>query len=160
MLKEMPLTGFSFRVDFGIPGMFTSDIAFQKVSGISMKMKFKDVEVGADRGSIQVPDGVEFGDLVLERGMMKSSILISWFQAQVVGKMKIPIPVILSMYGPEGWPVFCWTFINAYPIEWSTDGFDAQTSGIVVEKITFKYSYYVQEPLASAADFAQMLATL
>lgn len=140
-----PLTGFSFRVDFGIPGLFTKDVGFQKVSGIGVELALKQVKVGGVDGKmVDVPDGRKFSDLVLERGMITGSYLINWFEAQLVSQVKVPIPVIVTMMDTDRSPIYSWFFINAYPIAWSTDGFDAQNASLIIEKITFRYAFYKQ----------------
>lgn len=145
MSLPVPLPGYSFRVDFGIPGYFTKDIGFKSVSGIDFAMKLKDVKVGGiDGGIVQVPDGYTHGDLVLERGMIEGSFLINWLEAQIFAQRKIPIPVIVTLLDGDGLPVYCWFFINAYPIKWETSGFNAESSGLLIEKITFKYLFYKQ----------------
>ena len=140
-----PLPAYSFRVDFGIPGFFTKDIGFKSVSGIDFAMKLKDVKVGGiDGGIVQVPDGYTHGDLVLERGMIEGSFLINWLEMQILSQKKIPIPVIVTLLDGFGLPSYCWFFINAYPIKWETSGFNAEQSGVIIEKITFKYLFYKQ----------------
>jgi len=142
---DLPLSGYHFRVDFGIPGFFTKDIGFKSVSGINFAMKLKEVKVGGiDGGNVDVPNGSTFGDLVLERGMITGSFLINWLEMQILSQKKIPIPVIVTLLDERNLPIYCWFFINAYPIKWETSGFDAQQSGLIVEKITFKYLFYKQ----------------
>ncbi|TND02428.1 MAG: conserved hypothetical phage tail region protein [Bacteroidetes bacterium] len=145
MSVPIPLAGYSFRVDFGIPGFFTKDIGFKSVSGINFELKLKDVKVGGvDGGTVQVPDGYKSGDLVLERGMIEGSYLINWLEAQILSQKKIPIPIIVTLLDGKGLPSYCWFFINAYPVKWETSGFDAERSGVLIEKITFKYFFYKQ----------------
>ncbi len=159
MSNPSPLTGFHFRVDFGVPGMFTKDVGFKSVSGINFSLKLKDVKVGGvDGGNIKVPDGYETSDLVLERGMIVGSDLINWLETQILTQKKIPIPVIVTTLDALQLPIYSWFFINAYPIKWETSGFDAEKSGLLIEKITFKYLYYKQVNMTalSAAFSAAM----
>lgn len=147
-----PLTGYHFRVDFGIPGLFTKDVGFKSVSGISMELELKDIDVGGvNSGKVQVPEGVKFGDLVLERGMFTGSALINWFEAQILSKQKIPIPIIVSTLDEDHLPIYSWFFINAFPIKWETDGFNAQQSELLIEKITFRYQFYKQTNMTAAS---------
>ena len=140
-----PLPGYNFRVDFGLPGLFVKDVAFRTVSGIGFKVKEGEIKSGgAIGGIIYSVDDVNFSPLVLERGMFKGSFLINWMEAQCYTKRKIPIPIVVSMLDEEGFPVYSWFFVNAYPIAWETNGFDAEKSGLMVEKITFRYLFYKQ----------------
>jgi phage tail-like protein len=140
-----PLPGYHFRVDFGLPGLFVKDVAFRRISGIGFSVKEKEHEVGSAIGGIVYSiENVTFTPLVLERGMFTGSFLINWMEAQCYTKKKIPIPIIITMLDEEGFPVYSWFFINAYPISWETTGFDSEKSELMVEKITFRYLFYKQ----------------
>lgn len=145
MSDSSPLTGYHFRVDFGVPGLFTKDIGFKSVSGVNFSLKLKDVKVGGvDGGTVKVPDGYEVGDLVLERGMITGSMLINWLETQILTQKKIPIPIIVTTLDANQLPIYSWFFINAFPVKWDTSGFDADKGGLLIEKITFKYLFYKQ----------------
>lgn len=160
--SDAPLAGYYFRVDFGIPGMFTKDIGFKSISGINFSMKLKDMKVGGiDGGTVQVPDGYEKGDLVLERGMIMGSDLINWLETQILTQKKIPIPIVVTLLDSQQLPLYCWFFINAYPVKWETSGFDAERSGLLIERITFKYFMYKQVNMsAMSAMYAAAMSAL
>lgn len=149
LVAGKPLPGFSFRVDFGLPGLFVKDVGFKSVSGIEFKTKERVQEVSsAIGGKVYSIENVEFSPLVLERGMFTGSFLINWMEAQCYTKKKIPIPIVLTLFDEESLPVYSWFFINAYPISWQTSGFNAEQSGLLVEKITFRYLFYKQVNMA------------
>ena len=164
-LDAYPLTGFHFRVDFVFPGLAGGkDSRFKEVSGIGMTMEMETYNEGGNDGLAQyVPKGRSFDDLVLKRGMIKGSFLINWLEVQMITLKKIPVPIIVTMLSEENMPVYSWFFINAYPVKWSTAGFNSMATGdsaIMVEEITFKYSFYKQvnmSMISNAVSFASSL---
>lgn len=135
-----PLVGYHFRVDFGLPGLFVKDVGFESVSGISMTLKTESVQ--SHGKTVEIASGVEYGDLVLSRGLIHGSKLGAWLEAQITLKRKFPIPIVISALDKNRMPVYCWTFINAYPTQLSVDGFNAVKGELLVEKVTFKYDSY------------------
>lgn len=136
-----PVTSFHFRVDFGVPGLFIKDVGFQSVSGLEMELSLEEVKVGGP-DKLLMPNGYKFGDLVLSRGLLKSSYLLNWLEAQVLLQKKIPIPIIVTALDDYHLPIYCWVFINAYPVKVKTSGFDSQKSEVLVEELTFKYWFH------------------
>ena len=91
-----PVTSFHFRVDFGIPGLFIKDVGFQSVSGLEMELSLEDIPVGGP-DKLLMPNGYKFGDLVLSRGLLQSSYLLNWLEAQVILQKKIPFRLLLLL---------------------------------------------------------------
>lgn len=145
-----PVTGFHFRVDFGIPGLFIKDVGFQSISGLEMELTLEEVKFG-HKTSMR-PKGYQFQDLVLSRGLMKGSMLINWLEAQIVLQKKIPIPIIVTALDDYHLPIFCWTFINAYPTKINTTGFDSSKSEVLIEEITFKYWFHKRVDMVAASS--------
>ena len=135
-----PLTGFHFRVDFGLPGLFVKDVGFKTVTGISMELNTK--EIKKNGATIHVPDGKTYGDITLSRGMIVGSYLSDWLQAQMHLQRPFKIPIIITNLDGRRMPIYCWTFFNAYPTKLSLGGFDAEKSEVLLEEITFKYEFY------------------
>lgn len=151
-----PLTGYHFRVDFGLPGLFVKDVGFKEVSGISLKLKTEEASVPGTSEKLVLPNGYEYGDLKLSRGMFVGSKLIDWLEAQIKMQDKYPIPIIVTTLDENRSPIYSWVFINAYPIELSTKGFNAEKGEILIEEITFKYWFYKQVNLSSISAGLQM----
>lgn len=147
MADQEPFVGFHFRVDFILPFMAKpQDIMFQSVDGIKASI---DAEVNKDvpiySFNRYVNNGVKFDDLVLKRGMMSGSLLINYFEANLISGMIIPIPLIVSLLDEKHTPKYCWMFYNAFPVSWETSGFDAMKGdNLLIETITMRYSFYKQ----------------
>ena len=135
-----PLTGFHFRVDFGLPGLFVKDVGFKSVSGISMEFNTKLISRNGD--NIHIPDGKTYGDITLSRGMIVGSYLSDWLQSQMSLQRPFKIPIIITILDGKQSPIYSWTFFNAYPIKLSLGGMDAEKGQLLLEQITFKYEFY------------------
>jgi len=42
----------------------------------------------------------------------------------------------------EGEPTRVWSFINAFPVNWDVEGFNATKNEVAIEKIELSYSYF------------------
>lgn len=154
------IPGYRFRVDFGIPGLFMSDTGFSKISGISISINEETKSVGASTtNKVNVIKSIDFGELVMERASSRSSALINWLSSQCMARRKAKIPIVVSVLDGKGFPIFCYTFFNAYPVKWETLNIDSQSSGagaILTDKITFKYDYYAQVAIPDFSGLADM----
>lgn len=156
-LKNYPLPGFHFRVDFLFDDKKSSDnfvsgpeeSAFQEISGIKASM---DTEEYAELGFIGQPramiTGRKFENLVLKRGLSYSNKLVSWFETSLYRKESTHIPVLVTVLNTEGKelgkPVMSWLFFQAYPVSFEVSGFDASKSEYLFETIELRYSYFIQ----------------
>src|SRR2546421_360856 len=81
MASYYPPVGFHFKVEFeGITS--TDDIRFQNVSGINASVPNSKTyeEGGENRFKHRLPERANFDNLVLKRGMLIGSELITWFR--------------------------------------------------------------------------------
>lgn len=157
-----PLTGYHFRVDILLPGVFgEKDTWWQEVSGIEMEFnpeaETTDAKTGARR---KLPASSKFSDLTLKRGMVKGSFIINWLEVQMLSQKKIPIPLIVTTLDNQGSPLYSWFFLNAYPIKFKTSGFNAMKGEILVEEITFRYWFYKQVNMSLFSSVAEMATSL
>lgn len=154
--SNLPLIGYHFKVDFIFPfPSKTMDARFQSVEGIGKKLKEanNDGSESSDSRLNSYPADVEYSKLTLSRGLIPGSYLIDWFDLSIAKKRIVPIPVVVSALDENHKPAQAWFFLNAYPIEWETKGFDAQKAGIITEKIVLNYSSYTQVDLAKIDSF-------
>lgn len=154
------LPGYHFRVDFCINNKYIKDVAFKSVGGLKIGLTFTPKEVGAESVDQELLiKGGEYSDLVLERGVTVDSNLYYWLTTQIETKKKTKIPVVVTVLDFKHDPVFCWFFINAYPVSWETSGFDAMENKILMEKITLKFDFFkrVQMTGKKLVDMKQKL---
>lgn len=140
-----------------------ADAAFQEVSGISVSLATESInEGGQNQFAHKVPGRATYSDLVLKRGLLvRSSALAAWCdrtfrndKEQKVEPSIIKVTLLDANSAGKG-ALVSWVFTNAYPIKWDISPFGSQKSEIVVESITFTYSYFEKkyEPAAKGYPY-------
>jgi phage tail-like protein len=133
---------FSFSVKFEKEG---TDSSFQEVSGISSEMTTEDVIEGGENGYVhKLPTGLKGTNLELKRGIAQlNSPLVAWCKAVLEGgfvnRIK-PKTVLVNLLDQTQKPVRSWEFVNAYPIKWEVEGFNATKNECAIEKIVLSYT--------------------
>ena len=142
-LQQEPLLGFRFLVTFLAAGVIPNplDIRFQKVRGLKATVRTKTVSEGGQNLYVQkLPEGIEYENLVLERGMVVGSpINIEFNIAMSLFKFS-PSNVLVFLLNADKIPVAGWTFFNAYPVSWATSDLDAQQKAVVIDTLELAYS--------------------
>ncbi|MDP2715124.1 phage tail protein [Rheinheimera sp.] len=147
--SDYPLTAFYFRVKFAATGG-NADTAFQEVSGIGVQLDTEDVvEGGENRFVHKLPKAVKHGNLVLKRGIASNnSALVQWcikvFE-QGVDISITPMTIMVELLDSKGQPARSWSFVNAYPVSWQVEGFNAGKNEVAIEKLEFSYQYVNKE---------------
>ncbi len=136
MASAYPLTGYHFQVDFLLPKLnkpVNAQFA-EIVGGFSTSISYGEKNEG--------PATLSYSDLVLKRGMVTDSSLLEWFNSHRQSSSRLPIPVLVTVLDETGAPLTSWCFYNAYPVKWSTTGFDAAQAKVLYEEITLQYESY------------------
>lgn len=150
---EYPPVGFYFKVEFqGIPGITEKDFNFQEVSGLNVEVEVEDVKEGG--GSLfmnKVPTKLKYANLLLKRGLVADSALISWFNNAIDSYFTAfdfsfsPCDIFVSLLNEEGEPLTSWQVVGAYPIKWQISDFKSMDNSIVVETLEFAYRYFKRQ---------------
>jgi phage tail-like protein len=137
------LAAFRFSVVFMIGGAVPNpiDIRFQRVSGLSAEITTTTlVEGGQNLYAHRLPERADYGNLVLERGLVLASPLnlqnnlsFSLFEFK-------PSSVLVTLHGEEGEPLSAWLFLKAYPVSWSTSDLDATKKEVLIDSLELAYS--------------------
>lgn len=140
-----PPPAFYFTVTFG-DGIKVPDASFSEVSGIGIEMETESVvEGGENRFIHQLPKSIKHPNLELKRGISTlNSPLVKWCKETLEGafiKAIVPQTIIVKLNGAEGEVLRAWAFIDAYPIKWDVEGFNATKNEVAIEKMTFAYTY-------------------
>lgn len=143
-LRDDLVLGFRFRVDFlarrGRQNPL--DIRFQKVSGLAAQVDTTPlVEGGENLSSIQLPNSIKYGNLVLERGL----VVGSWLHDQFNEAMSLfrfePSDVLVTLLGEGQDRIAAWLFMKAYPVKWTLSDLDASSEpSIVIEAMELAYT--------------------
>ncbi len=142
-LQKDPLLGFRFLVTFLVGGVIPNplDLRFQKVRGLKATVRTKTIAEGGQNLYVQkVPEGIEYENLVLERGMVVGSPLNIEFNIAMSLFKFSPSNVLVFLLNADKIPVAGWTFFNAYPVSWATSDLDAQQKAVVIDTLELAYS--------------------
>lgn len=137
------LLGFRFGVYFFAGGVVPNplDIRFQKVRGLSATVKTTPLQEGGQNlYTQQLPNGVEYGNLILERGMVVGSPLNLEFNAAMTLFKFAPSNVMVTLFDEAKTPLSAWFFTNAYPVKWSTSDLDATQKNLLIDTLELAYA--------------------
>jgi phage tail-like protein len=147
-IPELTLTrelylGFRFGVFFFAGGLIPNplDIRFQRVKGLSAAVKTTQVtEGGQNLYTQKLPVGVEYGNLILERGMVVGSPLNIELNATLTLFKFATSNVLVTLFDESAVPVSAWLFMKTYPVRWATSDLDATDKGLVIDTIELAYA--------------------
>lgn len=137
------VTDFRFGVFFFAGGVVPNpiDIRFKKVRGLSATVKTRSLtEGGQNLYTQRLPEGVEYGNLVLERGVVMGSPLQLEVQAALSLFKFAPSNVIVMLFDGAHVPVTAWSFFKAYPVRWATADLDAESKGVLIDTLELAYA--------------------
>jgi phage tail-like protein len=115
-----PPTSFSFIVN-GISTTEGIDSRFQSISGLSTEIGTEEyAEGGENRFTHQLPLRPKYPNLVLKRGLIVSSGLISWCRNAMENFEFEPRDLIITLSGglQSTAPLMVWNVVGAYPVKW------------------------------------------
>lgn len=139
-----PPIGFHFSVEF--PKSISDDIndqKFQSVSGLTVDVETEEItEGGENRFKHKVPVRTKYPSLVLKRGLLTNSKVISWVREAVEDYKFKPGNIIVKLLNEEHQPLMTWNIVHAYPVKWSVNEFDAEKSQLVIETLELSYNYF------------------
>lgn len=147
-IPELTLTselylGFRFGVFFFAGGVIPNplDIRFQRVKGLSATVRTATVSEGGQNLYTQkLPERVDYGNLILERGKVVGSPINLEFNAAMTTFKFAASNVMVTLFDEKAIPVSAWLFIKAYPVRWSTSDLDAGEKSLVIDTLELAYS--------------------
>lgn len=141
-----PPVGFHFllRIE-GIaleyPGL--PDIGFTDAGGLETQITTEEYkEGGENRFAHKLPTAVTYTNLTLKRGLLIGSSAMKWFRESVEAFTFKTHDITLILLNQDHTPLQAWNFVNAYPVKWSVEGFNAQQNGLVIESLEFAHQYF------------------
>lgn len=143
LIFERPPSGFHFSVTFEILPQTPNDFRFQEVSGLNITVETEDFkEGGENRFTHKLPKRTNYSSLELKRGLFRGSGITKWCRDAIENFKFRPVNITIMLLNDQHVPLAAWYVVNAYPIEWNTSGFNAQSSDLVIESIKLNYSYF------------------
>lgn len=140
-----PPVGFYFSVEVdGISG--NNEGSFQEVSGLNVNINLEEIkEGGENRFSYQLPLRPTYEKLVLKRGLLKGSPLITWVSDAIQNFIFKPKTVLVKLLDENGAVLVTWTFVNAYPVAAKMANLNAQENAVFTESIELAYNYFTRK---------------
>lgn len=146
-----PYLGFHFKVEFsGFSDQV--DVAFQEVTGLSVKLETEDViEGGENRFVHKLPKRMSYSEISLKRGLMSSSALTDWVQKSIEKFETIePKDLTISLLNEDHKALKVWEVKKAIPTNWQISDLKAEDNNLMVESINLVYQYFKFKSVKSA----------
>lgn len=126
-----PYGNFNFRVE--IDGL--SIAGFSECTGLSSRVDVIEYREGGDQTIRKLPGLRRFGDIVLKRGITKSSELQDWHANILNGKPDRRNGSVILL-DDEGHEVLRWNFFNAFPQKWEGPELKGEGQDVAIETVT------------------------
>jgi len=144
-IYDHPLPGFRFQVDFkeqmlgneteGGEVVLCSG-AFSECNGLEASMEPMTIqEGGRNWGSPQRMGRVNFGTVILKRGLTKTDDLWTWFNLVGQGAYAQRLNVSITMFDQAGNGVFSWTLLRAMPVKFKAPDLSGGNNQVAIEEL-------------------------
>jgi len=124
MATYYPPVGFHFKVD-------SVDLETEEIA-----------EGGENRFKHKIPVRTKYPNLVLKRGMLLDSGVITWCRKALEDFEIEPIDITVSLLDEKHESLQAWSISNAYPVKWNVADFNAEENKIVIETLELSYNYF------------------
>lgn len=142
MARYLPPVGFHFRVD--VVGLaHGDDVRFTEVGGLGVELGSEEVPEGGLNGFVQkYPTRAKYPELVLKRGLLRSSAVWNWLRECIEDYRITPRAIDVVLLDEAHQPLLTWHFIGAWPTRWAVGDLNANNNAYAVETLQFAYQYY------------------
>lgn len=140
-MTDLPVVAHRFIVNFMFD-IFPAplDIAFQRVSGLSRELEVSLYREGGENArNIWLAEKVNHGSLLLERGVMKASILTTQFDRVLRRESTQWANVVIMLLNENDLPVTTWTLSHALPVRWQIGDLDASSNTVLINSLELRY---------------------
>jgi phage tail-like protein len=139
-----PPVGFHFKVEvLGLARALDDDVRFTDVGGLSFELAAEEVPEGGENRFVQrYPQRAKYPDLVLKRGLLKSSAIWDWTRDCIENLDIQPKNVDVKLLNEKHEPLMTWHLIGAYPVKWAVSDLSASSNAYVVETLQLAYQYF------------------
>mgnify|MGYP000920222902 FL=1 len=139
-----PPVGFHFKVEvLGLDRAVDDDVRFSEVGGLGFEVATEEVPEGGENRFIQrYPLRTKYPDLVLKRGLLKSSAIWDWTRDCIENLDIKPKNVDVKLLNENHEPLITWHLVGAYPVKWAVTDLNATNNAIVVESLQLAYQYF------------------
>lgn len=118
---------------------------FQEASGLNMKLETEPLVIGGrNQESYKLPKKVTYDNLVLKRGLLKNSGLITWVNDALVNFSFVTRLIKVSLLDAANSAVVEWSLRDAYPVGLRISDFKSTDNSVVVETLELAYSSFTR----------------
>lgn len=137
-----PPWGFYYKVEFSI-SKNKSDVRFQTVSGLSVEYDMEEYkEGGENRFTHKLPVRTKYADMVLKRGMLTDSEVLTWCLKAFRDREFKPADVNVILMNEKSEPLRTWKVAQAIPKKWLVSDLIANENSVVIETLELSYRYF------------------
>ncbi len=138
-----PPVGFHFKVEVLGLTPVADDLRFVEVGGLALEVATEEVPEGGENRFVQrYPGRTKYGDLVLKRGLLKTSEVWNWAR-QCIEELDVqPRDVDVTLLNAEHEALMTWHVVGAYPVKWSVSDLNAAANAFLVETLTLAYRHF------------------
>ena len=141
--SSYPPVSFHFSVEFPEISSNSQDNRFQSVTGLTVDIDTEEIaEGGENRFRHKIPVRTKYPNLVLKRGMLIDSEVISWLNEAMENFQFKPTTVVLKLLNEKHEPLISWNFVHAYPVKWTVSELNATQSQLAIETLELTYNYF------------------
>ncbi|HVU55783.1 MAG TPA: phage tail protein [Puia sp.] len=144
-----PPVCFHFKVEFGFKqelhgvAPMENDVMFQSVSGLSSELQTESIkEGGENRFEHELPVRTKYPNLVLKRGLIKDSSLITWCLNTFQHLAIRPVDIEVKLLNEKHEPLLTWAVKQAWPKKWNVDDLSAMDSKVLIESLELRYQFF------------------
>jgi phage tail-like protein len=137
-----PPAAFYFKVIVNdLEGIY--EAGFQNVSGLEVKIETEKVQEGGENQfSHKLPKPLKSSNLMLNRGLLVGSPIMTWISEAVQKFIFKPKMVMVLLMDEKGEKLVSWAFHNAYPVSITVSDFNTTENKYVVESLELAYDYF------------------
>lgn len=143
MANYTPPVGFHFKVEVLGISPNDNDVRFTEVSGLTEELACEEIAEGGQNRFLQkYPVRTKHPDLVLKRGLLTHSAIITWVRECIEDFSITPKNIDVKLLNQEHQPLVTWHVVNAYPTKWIVSNLSSTNNAVVVETMHFFYQYF------------------
>jgi phage tail-like protein len=137
-----PPAAFYFKVIIeDLEGIY--EAGFESVSGLDVKIETETVQAGGENQfSHKLPKPLQSSNLMLKRGVLVGSPIMTWISEAVQKFIFKPKMVMVIFMDGKGEKLVSWAFHNAYPVSVKVSDFNATENKYAVESLELAYDYF------------------
>ena len=140
-----PPWGFYYKVEFSF-SQNKNDVRFQTVSGLSVEYDMEEFkEGGENRFTHKLPVRTKYTDMVLKRGMLTDSEVITWFLDALRDRKFVPADLNVILMNEKSEPLRTWKVAHAIPKKWLVSDLNANENAVVIETLELTYHYFTTQ---------------